>query len=327
MRCALLLAGPEGRELAVASSLGRAWSQAAGIAAAALWLEPINVAVGYGQSDLLIMALVVFDLSRPDQARTKGVAIGVAAAVKLTPLLFIAYLLFSQRRRAAAVAALSFIASIAVSFLAAPRDAAAYWFHKVFQTARIGNPMTPMNQSLHGAIVRLTGTFHPAGGWELFVIAVAVCGLALAVRASRHGDEAYGFSLAALSALLASPISWSHHWTLAVPALVLLARRAYTHRSYLLVATAVALGFVGYAYLPEIAESNFGATRGAASLLFTDPYPLAAVLVLVVCAVSLARSRAGRPARQPVSGSRHTPRARLAARGLAHGLRRWTINI
>lgn len=324
VRRALLLAGPgtSGRELAVASSLGRAWSQAAGVAAATLWLEPINVALGYGQTDLLIMALVVFDLSRADQAPTKGVAIGIAAAVKLTPLLFMAYLLFSRRRRAAGVAALSFIASIAVSFLAAPRDASAYWFHKIFQTARIGNPMTPMNQSLHGAIVRLTGTLHPAGGWELLVIMVAVGGLALAVRASRHGDEAYGFSLAALSALLASPISWSHHWTLAVPALVLLARRACTHHSHLVVATAVVLGFVGYAYLPEIAESNFGATRGVASLLFTDPYPLAAVLVLVGCAVSLARSRVRRPVCQPAFESPHTTRPRLAARSLAHELRR-----
>jgi alpha-1,2-mannosyltransferase len=328
VRRALLLAGPEAsdRELVVAFSPGRAWSRAAGIAAAALWLEPINVALGYGQTDLLIMALVVFDLSRADQARTKGVAIGVAAAVKLTPLLFIAYLLFSWRRRAAGVAALSFIASIAVSFLAAPRDASAYWFHKIFQTARIGNPMTPMNQSLHGAIVRLTGTFHPAGGWELLVVVVAVGGLALAVRASRHGDEAYGFSLAALSALLASPISWSHHWTLAVPALVLLVRRAYTQRSHLLVATAVILGLVGYAYLPEIAESNFGATRGAASLLCTDPYPLAAVLVLFVCAVLLARSRVRRPACQPAFETRHASRRRSAARDLVHGLRRWGIN-
>ena len=309
------------QQLPVVSSRTRAWSQAAGVAAAALWLEPISVTLGYGQINLLIMALVVFDLSRADEARTKGVAIGVAAAIKLTPLLFIAYLLLSRRRRAAGVAALSFVASIALSFVAAPRDAYAYWFHEVVRISRIGNAMDPVNQSLHGAIVRVTGTAQPAGGWELLVVAITGCGLALAVAASLRGDEAGGFSLAALSALLASPISWSHHWTLAVPALVLLARRAYEHRSRALGAAVVILGLVGYAYLPEIADSTFISTRGAASVLTTDPYPLVAVLVLAVCAGSLARASLRR-LRLPagVRGAVRPP-ATISSPNLDHGLR------
>jgi alpha-1,2-mannosyltransferase len=227
-----------GRPTGVVASRAVAWSQAAGLAAAALWLEPISVTLGYGQINLLITALVVFDLARPDEARTKGFAVGVAAAIKLTPLLFIAYLLLSRRRRAAGVAAITFIASIVLSFVVDTRDASAYWFHTIFQTGRIGNASDPANQSLHGAIARLTGSAQLSGGWELLIVAITVCGLALAVAAGRRGDEAAGFSLAAVSALLASPISWSHHWTLAVPALVLLARRAYEQRSRALEAAA-----------------------------------------------------------------------------------------
>jgi alpha-1,2-mannosyltransferase len=308
------------QQFPVVSSRTRAWSRAAGVAAAALWLEPITVTLGYGQINLLIMALVVFDLSRPDQAPTKGVAIGVAAAIKLTPLLFIAYLLLSRRGRAAGVAALSFVASIALVFEADTRDASAYWFHEVGEISRIGNPMAPVNQSLHGVIARFTGTAQPAGGWELLVVAVVVCGLALAVRAGRRGDEANGFSVAALTTLLASPISWSHHWTLAVPALILLARRSYEQRSRALGAAVVVLGLVGYAYLPEIAESHFRSARGAASLLTTDPYPLFAVLVLAVCAVSLARASLRRP--KLPAGVRGTvsPSATISSQNLDHAL-------
>jgi alpha-1,2-mannosyltransferase len=324
LRRALMLPSRQdaaGRPAGIGTSRAVAWSQAAGLAAAALWLEPISVTLGYGQINLLIAALVVFDLSRADEARTKGVAIGVAAAVKLTPLLFIVYLLLSRRGRAAGVAALSFVASIALVFVADTRDASAYWFHEVGEISRIGNPMAPVNQSLHGAIARFTGAAQPAGGWELLIVAITVCGLALAVRASRRGDEAAGFSLAAVSTLLASPISWSHHWTLAVPALVLLARRAYERRSRALEAAVVILGLVGYAYLPEIGESHFRSTRGLASLLTTDPYPLVAVLILAVCAASLARARLRQP-RLP-TGVRHavSPRVTISSRDLIRGLR------
>ena len=221
----------------------------------------------------------------------------------------------------AGIAALTFTASIALAFLADTRDAAAYWLRTIVQTARIGNPIDPMNQSLHGAIARLTGSAQLGRAGELLIVAITVCGLALAVRASRRGDEAAGFSLAAVSALLASPISWSHHWTLAVPALVLLARRAYERRSRPLGAAVVILGLIGYAYLPEIGESHFGSTRGPASLLTTDPYPLVAVLIVAVCAASLARARLRQPGLP--AGLRYAVRPRLtpSSRDLVRGVR------
>ncbi len=324
LRRTLMLASRKdaaGRPTGVATSRASAWSLAAVLAAAALWLEPISVTLGYGQINLLITALVVFDLSRPDEARTKGVAIGLAAAIKLTPLLFIVYLLLSRRRQAAGVAAVTFVASIALSFMVISRNASAYWFHAIFQTARIGNASDPTNQSLHGAIARLTGSAQPAGVWELLIVAITVCGLALAVAASRRGDEAAGFSLAALSTLLASPISWSHHWTLAMPALILLARRAYEQRSRALEAPVLILAVIGYGYLPQIGESRFSSTHGLASLATTDPYPLVAVLILAVCGASLARASLRQP--RQLAGVRHgvRPRAIIGRRDLIRGHR------
>jgi len=72
-------------------------------AAGALWLEPMWSTLHYGQIDLLIAALVLYDLSRPDASRWKGAPIGLATGLKLTPAIFAVYLLLSRRYRAAAV--------------------------------------------------------------------------------------------------------------------------------------------------------------------------------------------------------------------------------
>lgn len=64
-----------------------------------LWLEPVFQTMLYGQINLLLAVLVLWDLSRPDGARGKGIAIGVAAGIKLTPAIFAVYLLLTGRRR------------------------------------------------------------------------------------------------------------------------------------------------------------------------------------------------------------------------------------
>ena len=69
------------------------------------WTEPVQRALFLGQVELVLMALVVWDLSQPDRRWWKGAATGIAAGIKLVPLLFIAYLLVTRRFRQAAVAA------------------------------------------------------------------------------------------------------------------------------------------------------------------------------------------------------------------------------
>ena len=274
----------------------RTWKLAACIAAGALWLEPISVTLGYGQINLVIAALVVGDLSRSDDARGKGAGIGLAAALKLTPLMFIPYLLLSGRRRAAAWATAVFAASMGIAYAALPGDAARFWGGRLFlDSSRVGGAADTANQSLRGMIARLDPSAHPSLDSYVAIAAIALLGLTLAVRASRRGDEAAAFSFTALSALLASPISWTHHWTLAVPGLLLLARRAHEQGSLALTLTAAALVCLGCAYVPEWV----GLTRphGAGSLVTSDPYVLVACVALLGSAGRAAvTSRGPRPA-------------------------------
>jgi len=89
------------------SWLGRAGAGrlALAAAAAAIWLEPVRSELHFGQIDLLLAAAILCDLALPSTARYKGALIGIAAGIKLTPAIFIVYLLITRRYRAAATAA------------------------------------------------------------------------------------------------------------------------------------------------------------------------------------------------------------------------------
>jgi alpha-1,2-mannosyltransferase len=198
------------------------------IGAVALWLEPVRQTLSFGQVNLLLMLLIVADLCLPDSRWWKGVGVGLAAGFKLTPLIFIPYLLLTRRFRAAAVATGTFALTVAVSFALMPTAAEHYWLDGVFiDPNRLGNVAFVGNQSLYGALVRLVG--RPAGARPYELAAEAVVGfggLLLAAWASRRGEEMVGILVCAVTGLLVSPVSWSHHWVWVAPMVVVLADRA-----------------------------------------------------------------------------------------------------
>jgi alpha-1,2-mannosyltransferase len=275
--------GPDGET-------GRSWRSAVVplAVAAALWLEPITSTLGYGQINLLIALLVVGDLVRPDDARGKGALIGLAAGLKLTPLIFVPYLLCSRRPRAACVALGTFGATIVVGCAALPGDSRRFWGDGLFlNSQRVGGSYVPANQSLRSLILRLDPSL---GGARLLaiVVAVALAGIALAVLASRRGDEAMGFSLCALTGLLVSPVSWTHHWTTAVPAPLLLGVRVVRGRSRSGIAAVAAILLLGYSYLPKLmAKPAFAPGRGLSVpwTLAAAPYVLIGLTALAVVGV------------------------------------------
>jgi Glycosyltransferase family 87 len=146
-------------------------------------------------------------------------AAATAACVKLTPAIFAVYKLVTRRYRAAGLAAPTFAATVAIGFVVLPGPSAHYWNLTTTRPQRISPAQNDTNQSLLGAIARDTGQV-PGSAWLLAVVAIAVVGLWLAARAFRHGNEAGAFGLCAVTGLLVSPISWTHHWVIEVPALL-----------------------------------------------------------------------------------------------------------
>ena len=164
----------------------------------------------------------------PDTARLKGAGVGLAAGVKLVPLIFIPYLLLTRRFRAAGVSLAAFALTIAISLLLLPRQAGKFWMGRLFlDSGRAGNVAYVGNQSVHGALARLAGSqpaAHPY--WLAVCAAVAAAGLLLAAWAARRGHEMTGILTCALTGLLSSPVSWAHHWVWAAPALAVSADAA-----------------------------------------------------------------------------------------------------
>jgi alpha-1,2-mannosyltransferase len=246
-------------------------------------LEPVTSTLGYGQVNLVIALLIVGDLSRPDTARSKGALLGLAAGLKLTPLMFVPYLFLSGRRRAACVALASTTATVQLGSVLLPGATWRFWGQGLFlDSGRVGGCCAPSNQSLRGVILQAAPSW---GNGAVLIVALltALGGLALAVRASARGDEALGFSLCALTGLLVSPVSWTHHWTLAVPALLLLGVRAFRVRSKIGLTALAASLLVGYSYLPTLIGHTHAPRSGAPRVLWTlasAPYVLLALAVL-----------------------------------------------
>ncbi|MEV4257530.1 glycosyltransferase 87 family protein [Spirillospora sp. NPDC049652] len=197
----------------------------AALVAAAMLLEPMYHTFFQGQVNLFLLALVLADVRAVARGRTAGFGIGLAAAVKLTPGIFIVLLLVTGRLRAAAVAAGTFAAAVAGAWLVAPDASRVYWSGTFRDTSRVGVTYIS-NQSPFGALSRLLGG-DPArvqSWYPLVSVAVALLGLAVAALWARRGDWLAAVSVTGTTGLLVSPISWSHHWVWVLPALVLLLR-------------------------------------------------------------------------------------------------------
>ncbi len=197
-----------------------------GLAAAGWWvalvvvgslaLEPVGQTLAFGQVNLLLMLVIVVDLLAPKR-RWSGALLGVAAGVKLTPLVFVVLLVLVGRRSAALRAVATFVATVAVGFAVMPRGATSYWTDGLVDPSRVGPPWLAHNQSVTGALTRLLDREPPTLLWLAVAGPLAVAVVLVAAAWWRRGDPVLAVGLASIATLLASPTSWSHHWVWAVP--------------------------------------------------------------------------------------------------------------
>jgi alpha-1,2-mannosyltransferase len=227
--------------------------------AAGLLTEPVFRTMYLGQINILLMAAVIWDLCQPDTSasrRWKGIATGIAAGIKLVPLIFIPYLLLTRKFRQAGLAIAGFAGTVLLGFIILPGDSADWWFQGLFfQDGRTGFVGWGGNQSLRGIVTRLAGSINAATvPWVIAVLVVTVLGLLAAAMLDRSGHVMLGLLMAALVGLLDSPISWDHHWVWVVPGMMAAAHyglRAWNagRRRVTFGCAAVAVGIFGV-YFP-----------------------------------------------------------------------------
>ncbi|MBZ4323188.1 glycosyltransferase 87 family protein [Streptomyces sp. SCA2-4] len=275
--------------------------------AAGLWLEPVRHTLDQGQVNLLLGALVLGAVAALRTAAGRGAAVGVAAAVKLTPAFGGLYFLATRQWRAAAWAVATACAATALAWLVAPRESARYWTTLVTDTRRVGPLWTVRNQSLRGALGRLLGhdAALSAAWWPAVALITALAAYAV-FRAVARQDLLAVLITAELYGLLLSPISWSHHWIWCLPAMIWLAHGAGLHRPLARAALAAWILATGARLVPLLSRWEDHAHAAG-------PYPGPAAwpgAAYAACALLslLAVARAPAPAVSPaVAGSTPGP--------------------
>jgi alpha-1,2-mannosyltransferase len=192
----------------------------------ALLLEPVNATFRFGQINIILMALVAVDSLAPKPRWPRGIGVGLAAAIKLTPAAFLIFFLVRKDFRAAITAAITGLIATAVGFAIAPSASVTYWFGGLAGASKVGGVPFLTNQSIDAVVVRL-GLAHTAT--TVVWLALVLILLTLVVLAMRHADPATALMLNAGFALLASPTSWSHYWIWVAPAMLVMLSATVRH--------------------------------------------------------------------------------------------------
>ncbi|MER6539960.1 glycosyltransferase 87 family protein [Streptomyces sp900105755] len=189
--------------------------------------EPLRDTFSFGQVNLILLALVLADccLLRSGRGRWAGIGTGLAAAVKLTPALFILMLLIGRRWRAAGVATAVALGATGLAAWADPRASRFYWTQALWDTGRVGRLDYVSNQSLQGVLARLGHPDKPL--WAILVLLTLAEWAWRTRKAVAAGDWTAAFALTGLAACLVSPITWVHHLVWVLPSFVLLARAGH----------------------------------------------------------------------------------------------------
>lgn len=263
------------------SRFGRWWPLVAGVLAGALQqMLPLRDEIKFGQVDELLVLMCAVDCLLFLHRRGGGVLVGLATAIKLTPGVFIVYLLVTGRRRAAAVAASTFVAASLLAAAVLPGDSKTFWTDALWHSERLRANDGTSNQSLRGMWLRAVHDGHASTAlWLASAAVVAVLGFRRARATQRAGDELTGIALTGLLAVLLSPVSWIHHlcWLLLVLPAILSDGR---DRRRLVMALAVYAFYV--VKLPWIG-AHWAAHGGPAvpARVVEDAYGLGALVLLI----------------------------------------------
>ncbi|TNH22922.1 DUF2029 domain-containing protein [Micromonospora orduensis] len=290
--------------VAIAASVGVALSTrrsrrplVVAVAATVLMLSaPVQSNLRFGQVSIFIVLMALLDGMGVLAPRLRGTLVGVAAAIKLTPLLFVVYFLAVGRYRDAARAAGTFVACAGLAAIVLPGESWTYWTEAVRQTSRIGNLASLGNQSLHGMLLRVgveESTLPLL--WAGLVAVICAAALLRARQLTRQGRPGHAAVLVGCATVAASPVSWTHHqvWPV-LAAMLLIGASGVAQRAAgtaLLAAMVVSLG----AILSPIS------TRPGVQFLFENARAVGVCLLCLVGFGGVAVA-ARRTSRRPAAG-------------------------
>ena len=279
-------------------------------------LNPIAMTFSFGQINLLLALLVVADLtgtcSIAGREVPRGVMTGIAAALKVTPLIFVLFLFVTRQIRAGCTALGVFVACGIGMTVIAPSESWSYWTRYIFDAHRVGGVVFISNQSLRSALVRFSHGHAPESLIVAAILFAGAAGLWVAVWAYRTSSVMLGVLVCAVTGLIVSPITWSHHLVWIVP-VVLWLSLADDRPSFGRCWAALAVVWFWYGAIWHTPHGNGIEFRDSfAQMLMGSSYTIAMVLFVIGVAAMLAKRH-----RVPNRESRMSGKARTLSRGRA----------
>lgn len=201
----------------------RFWLAAVALSVGATLLQPIQTTIWNGQVNLLIAVLIIGGLTLLN-GPWRGLGVGLAAGIKLTPIFFVAYLAVTRQFKAAVVAVAAFAVTVLLGFVVLREQASRFWLSALDDTSRIGPINAIANQSVNGFVHRLGDLgFGSAPSWTWIVVGAvfAAAGLYTAWQAHRAGALLLAITVTGMTMCAVSPFSWGHHWVWVLPLLVI----------------------------------------------------------------------------------------------------------
>jgi alpha-1,2-mannosyltransferase len=261
------------------------WLVAAALSCAALFIiEPVRSTFDYGQVNAVILVGCLFDTLWP-RFRLRGVLVGCAAAIKLTPVIFVLFFAIKRDVKAIVRAAVAFVAATGLAWLVLPGPSHEFWTKFVWEPERTGKLSYPGNLSWDAVSVRIgLSSADTRYLWAGLAMVTLVVGVVAASRCVKAGSEVGGVLMVAITGLLVSPVSWSHHWIWMVMIVPLLLSPHELHRN-------VRVVLVGLLALVVLAPYWWFAPGWLASVAEAIT-PIWAFVVLSVTAASAQRSGA-----------------------------------
>jgi alpha-1,2-mannosyltransferase len=199
------------------------WGSAALLTALFIWCGPIFLTLRIGQINTIVALLITIDvLLLARNSAFTGVGVGVATAVKLVPGVGLLLYVVAKRWNAVLMAIGAGAVATLCALLAWPTDTVRFFTTELWATDRVGRLDSNLNNSVRRVIEWLPlGDSLKSLLWLIVVVVVVVVALGRMRRSVQAGHAWVGMLIAMCVSYVVSPITWSHHQVLLLPAAAL----------------------------------------------------------------------------------------------------------
>jgi alpha-1,2-mannosyltransferase len=185
----------------------------------------ITICLSQGQTASILAVVVALDYLAI-RGRAQGVLTGIAAAIKIYPIIFIGVWVARRQWRQVITALASGAATTALAWVIWPKHSTTFFFHRLTS----GREISHFHSNVHwrsSSSSPYSFFYRPpfdGGSWEssaglMACLAVAIFGIWVGVRLWNRGYRVTSFVAVLIGSTLSAPVVWDHYfaWVLLLP--------------------------------------------------------------------------------------------------------------